>query len=249
MIKRYIGLFLAGLFWVNSALATNSAPISEPDAFYETAYATVLSEAYSDKKRERRWVSNNDVDYETPDWQMGDPWWLDDWLIIIANIGVFFKTVLLLVLAGIVYVIVRYRQRFVALLAQVLPRQFEAKIAVNPAIYAQDTLPAHADIGALVAQLLAEGKYLPALSLLYRATLRILAQVHDLPIIYSTTEQQCLQLLDYATSATVEERAFLLALVQAWQHSAYGKTAPNPDSVKQLWQAWCQQYATTGGVR
>ena len=75
------------------------------------------------------------------------------------------------------------------------------------------------------------GEHRNALSLLYRGLLSRMAHTHAVPIRHSTTEGDCLTLVERHMPS--ERRDYVRSLIRMWQRAVYGGTDPS-DAEMQL---------------
>lgn len=95
-----------------------------------------------------------------------------------------------------------------------------------------------------IKSLLAKGLWLPALSALYRGTLRELGVRHQLAIDHHQTENECLWLLAQSRAGT-DERVYFEKLVNLWRVCAYGQESPkemHQADIKELLVLWMSLY-------
>ena len=96
------------------------------------------------------------------------------------------------------------------------------------------------DVIGEVQLLLEQNNLRAALSLLYRATLARLINVHHLAISESFTEGQCLALV--TSSRGVAESRYFEALTDCWRHLAYAHRLPAIEVVRALCADWPVHY-------
>jgi hypothetical protein len=96
------------------------------------------------------------------------------------------------------------------------------------------------DIAGEALRLLAAGDPRAALSLLYRGALSRFIHRDQLEIRDSSTEGECLQLVEQ--SAAANEASLFARLTQAWIHLAYGHHQPQSEAIRQLCRDWRNIY-------
>ncbi|MET0987111.1 MAG: DUF4129 domain-containing protein [Steroidobacteraceae bacterium] len=98
------------------------------------------------------------------------------------------------------------------------------------------------DIGANALALWNEGQRRAALALLYRGLLSRLVHVHAVPIKASSTEGDCLQMVEQ--HLTERRLAYANHLVRVWQRAVYGAHDPESEEVRDL----CLGFDAEAGV-
>ncbi|MET0657279.1 MAG: DUF4129 domain-containing protein, partial [Steroidobacteraceae bacterium] len=99
------------------------------------------------------------------------------------------------------------------------------------------------DIGAAALGLWNEGQRRAALALLYRGLLSRLVHVYDVPIKASSTEGDCLHMVEQHLS---EQRlAYANHLVRVWQRAVYGARDPENEEVRDLCLGFDAQIGVT----
>lgn len=227
---------------------------TKPQAHKEELDALLKSDSYSRSYESKGWERKN-----PPKQTNMDNSWLDGLLRFLeffgvnsGLIGVIGKVLALLLLAVIVYFVVKNLDKLKNLSYQAFGRS--PPVATR---HIKENLPdMDADLPDrhhLVAQIeyyLNQGQFVMALSLLYRGTLRELSFVHELPIARSQTEQQCQNMLLQAKKIHPNETKFFETLIGLWQMSAYGHRLPN--DIKQqilgLSQNWQRIYLKSSVV-
>ncbi|MFW2176991.1 MULTISPECIES: hypothetical protein [unclassified Moraxella] len=217
------------------------------------------SEDFSHAKPTSKWVEKtpkpkHKTQHTTPSWW--DNFWqkVGDWFKggsknnaegfdMGALLGGLFKGLVLLALLGFFVWLFRYRERWLAWFSRLSQRGAKVSSA-NISHYLTERqqplwhdMPPRSQLAQAVRDLLARQAWLPALSLLYRGTLREILQRHELPITKATTEQQSSWLLTKARTRTPQEAEYFNALVGVWSQVAYGQKMPHPQdstAVQQL---------------
>lgn len=95
------------------------------------------------------------------------------------------------------------------------------------------------DIGAAARVLWDRGEQRAALALLYRGMLSRLVHVHAVPIRDSSTEGDCLRLLERGADADAARVEYSARLIRAWQRAIYGGITLETPLVHEL----CAQFA------
>lgn len=232
------------------ALPTATA-LSDTTEFNQAFNDFLLSDAYSHKATEGYWKQKakpkpaQEPNLEWLRWLEPILKWMDNLDSIAEGLSFFLKTLLVLFLLAVIWWLYRRREVFVA-----LAQKFTgSKTTIAQKLHAyrpSEHLPDNTKLIALIDQLIKQGDYLKALSLLYRGSLRQLRLVHELPITDSQTEAQCQALLTKAHHRTQAEVAFFDELVHLWQLSAYGRRVPSkPDTIAALFLTWQSLYDLT----
>lgn len=210
----------------------NNSTAQTPEQFANQFNELLLSDEYSDRQSQTRWELKEpkeielDADYEPN----------DDWLDFLDGmgqmVGVFGKVVLLLLLALVVWWIVKNHEAIASFIGKRLPSHRTSVTPEFEKLQKQifEDLPEHEQLANYIADLLKQGEYLPALSLLYQGSLRVMSLNYRLMIGRSQTEEQCQALLKASVHAPMPVRAFFEELVAIWQEAAYGERLPSHPS-------------------
>ncbi|MBS9780708.1 MAG: hypothetical protein KGV51_08790 [Moraxellaceae bacterium] len=103
-------------------------------------------------------------------------------------------------------------------------------------------LPPHQQISQVVKQLILEGNYLPAMSILYRGSLRWLNDTNCLLISPAETELQCIEHIHKVQQNQFLNKhsgQYICQIIQAWIPIAYqGQTTANQQNLLQITDAW-----------
>lgn len=232
------------------AMATATISESTKPKDYKGELNTLLqSELYSRSYEDKRWESRHKNEQKQSD----DGWFLKFLEALFGNgingswLGVIGKGLALLLLAAIVYLVVKNLDKFKNFVPQNLARARPVanRRLVKEQVYDMSAgLPDRQYLIAEVERCLAQGQFVVALSLLYRGTLRELLLVHELPITHSQTEVQCQNMLRQARQVHPSESKFFEMLVALWQMSAYGKRLPSDakQKIQALSQNWQRIY-------
>ncbi|MBB5016940.1 hypothetical protein HNQ59_000202 [Chitinivorax tropicus] len=94
--------------------------------------------------------------------------------------------------------------------------------------------------GEAAQQLLAQGKPLEALSLLYRASLSALVHDHQLILKPGDTELDCTRRSELLLGQA--GHGYFKQLVRLWQQAAYGHQIPQPESIQPLCLDWARHF-------
>jgi len=94
------------------------------------------------------------------------------------------------------------------------------------------------DVAAAAWQRFESGDAAGCLSLLYRGALAILIRDHDLKIAESSTEGDCLRLVQGVGAKVEAQASYLATLTTAWTSCAYGHRTPAAALAKQLCEGW-----------
>lgn len=225
---------------------TQTQPLADTAEFNREFNEFLLSDRYSRQSTESYWHKKNEAPEpkDPPDLSWLE--WLDDLADgldgIVEGLSFLLKLILVGLLLLVVWWLFRHRKVFVAL-AQKFTKPKRTTISPQTRHYRpSETLPDDDELARLIEQFIGQGEYQKALSLLYRGSLRALSLVHELPITDSQTERQCQELLAHARTRTPDEVRFFDGLVQAWQHSAYGRIMPSDGEVRTLFGVWRTLY-------
>ncbi len=105
-----------------------------------------------------------------------------------------------------------------------------------------ESLPAHQDISQVVKQLLNEDRVLPAMSILYRASLRWLNDGGLLTIIPANTELQCIQHIhqvQVTQAVNVQSADYIIDIIKQWIPVAYNHdSSPDKAQLIRLADSW-----------
>lgn len=221
----------------------------------------VTSDTYSQTTTISSWQKNKSNENQE---QNRFSQWLSEWLERIfgdvdmtgvsQGLGVIGKGVALLFLLGLGWWLYKTRQTWMAWFAA-LSSPTRAKDAITPTPIWQaeegvwENLPQSAKLEAFLKSLLGQGLWLPALSALYRGTLKEVSMRHHLPIDHHQTEDECVWLLRQS-SAGSSEREFFERLVHLWRASAYGQKIPpsvtrgDYGDILELIEMWAKLYGS-----
>lgn len=223
----------------------------------ESLQDLLLSDDYSDSYQNTKWQKKDNNQPQDTDKVSS---WLNDffdWLGGLsefgASFGVFIKVVALLLLACLLYFLLRYFGGLEILSGRLFGRRATPTVIAHlasPSIDINAGLPDKMTLVQSVQRLIDEAQYLAALSMLYRGTLRELSMSYDLPITHAETEIQCQALLTVARGQFGSELTLFGDLVAMWQEAAYGRRLPSSPKARltALLQDWQSVYAR-GGVR
>ena len=143
-----------------------------------------------------------------------------------------------IVLAALLVLIYRYRDRFPG-----LPRRTEK---APETLFGLDLRPASlpADIPAAALENAEAGRFAAALSLLYRGALVALIEHHQVRFREGDTENACLQRA--AGCVKTGTLHYFSDLLDAWKRSAYGALPPSLPEMRELCQAWGSHFSGRG---
>lgn len=235
----------ACLMAIMLACASVGASEQDPQVFFDTAQARLVSDDYSNTTTHSKW--NRKVQPVRPQSTNQRDWskyfgWLDDLQDMSQSLGVVGKTILVVLLLLFFVYLYRYKDR----IASVLAKPIKPKSATITPNFSPDDeiddLPDHNDIARLTGELIEQGNYVEALSLLYRGSLRVMSFRHQFVIGRGRTEEECQWLLAVAKTAQPNEKRFFEMLVALWQKSAYGSKSATAsvghDEVTMLLNTW-----------
>ncbi|MFT3905513.1 MAG: hypothetical protein QM718_04325 [Steroidobacteraceae bacterium] len=228
---------LLGALWLGALAvpAACAAPASESQI--EAAIEKLRADPQLGGERQRtvlRWKSD-----ETPARANTDNSWLMSLLAWIGELSAVIATGSRLILIALVIVLIA----FVAVIVLRWWRARQRRLPVTPVaagviVQGLDTRPESLpqDIGTAALQLWQEGAARAAAQLLYRGLLSRLLHEHRLAIDASTTEGECLGLLQAQSNGTL--RSYGRQLIGVWQAMAYAARRPDDAGFAAL----CQQF-------
>jgi len=224
-------------------LATSSAsgaragdPLPYPKGAIKGEVARVLEDPVFGRKETRtRWVPRPSED------KSKGPEWLAAWLKRIARAmealaragRVLVWIAVALALAAALYVLIRYRERWLpARRARAIPQTLFG-LDVRP-----ESLPA--DIAAAARAALAAGDVAGALGLLYRGALSALVNFAAVDFRPGDTERDCWRRATPALSGAGAQ--YFRALLDAWLRTAYAHRPPPTDDLARLCDDWGRHF-------
>lgn len=223
--------------------------------------AIVMSDSYSQTTTISSWQRNESDDNQE---QNRVSRWIGEWLESIFGdvdmtgvshgLGVIGKGVALLFLLGLGWWLYKTRQTWMAWFAVLSSPTSTKDDTIPKPIWQADEgvwtdLPQSAKLEAFLKSLLGQGLWLPALSALYRGTLKEVSMRHHLPIDHHQTEDECVWLL-HQSSAGSSERDYFERLVHLWRASAYGQKIPpsvtkgDYGDILELIEMWAKLYGS-----
>ncbi len=197
----------------------------------------VTSEDYSQTTTNTHWQKNKTAQYyEESDSNQSLGKWLEslfgdvNMMAISQGLGLIGKSLAILFLLGLLWWLYKTRATWMPWFATFSSsRHAKTPIVSTPIWQAEEgvwtDLPEAAKLAEFLKSLLAQGLWLPALSALYRGTLKEMGVRHQLPIDRHQTEEECAWLLHQSQAGT-SERAYFEALITLWRASAYGQKTP-----------------------
>lgn len=218
----------------------------------------ITDESYSRPIQKTEWVRNKPLAPVSDEYVDMDLNWLEKLIRGIFSVseyvGVFGKTVAILFLVLLAWWLYRTRDYWLAWVERLAPMMKRTPQITHAPHIAQDVwaeLPPSDELVAHVYELLQQGEYLLALSVLYRGTLRELNAHHALAIDKHQTEDECVWLLA-KSPATPQESAYFGKLVALWRACAYGKALSDEVAqsggrpVHELTESWSALYGQRG---
>jgi len=212
-------------------------PLPYPQGVIKRELASVLDDPVFGRKETRtRWAPRPGKDEEST-----RPQWLVAWLKAlarameaVAKVGrVVVWIAVAVALGALLYVLVRYRERWLPARATRQVPQTLFGLDVRP-----QSLPA--DIAAAARAALAAGDLTGALGLLYRGALSALVNFAAVDFRAGDTERDCAL---RATPALSREGAgYFRALLDAWLRTAYAHRPPPLDELQHLCDEWARHF-------
>lgn len=220
----------------------------------------ITSKSYSRTTTQSRWKRNEPKQSKEPSKFVE---WLGKWLEkifgdvdmtgISQGVGVIGKGVALLFLLGLAWWLYKTRKIWLVWLQSFKHPNLSKNSPVAPAsVGCPDEvtwtdLPESSKLVVFLKSLLGQGLWLPALSVLYRGTLREMGVRHHLPIDHHQTEDECAWLLAQS-QADSHEREYFEQLIKLWRASAYGQKIPQGvtkgdyGDILELVELWAKLY-------
>lgn len=216
----------------------------------------VMADDYSKVETVSHWERNSVPEERQPS---AFEKWLEKWLGdafgevdlngVSQGVGLLGKTIALLFLALLVWWLYRTKEVWLSWFSAFKPPTRPHADPTPAPIWRERevdwvNLPVAHELADFIKSLLAKGLWLPALSALYRGTLRELGVRHQLPIAHHQTENECLWLLAQSPAGT-QERAYFEKLVNLWRVYAYGQQAPkeaHQADINELLTLWTHLY-------
>lgn len=238
-----IGVLLSPCY----GIAAEHAEPPSPAHSQEQLTKILTSEEYSTRHTKSEWVSKTPLKPSSKT----NLSWLERMVMAFQNVGRFLgvvgKMLAIVFLGVVVWLIYKNRQLWLSWVGKYRRQNIPSVLAVqtpNPKITPQDTLPPKDELFALLKQLIAQERWVQALSYLYRSTLHEMSDTRHFVIAHYHTEEQCVQLVRHAKTPT--EQRYLEALVALWSACAYGRHTPK-DKVDhtvllQLVDTWATLY-------
>ena len=225
---------------LTSAAQTSATPVNRPDGAIKKRVEKILADPVFGKKTEE--LSWRPRKTDKPEKTGETPWWAKK-LIALADLlakgtrGLIYVVVLIAIAALLV---VLYRYRHLVLGIQ------RPSIRLPETLFGLDLRPASlpADISAAALAEVDAGRYVAALSLLYRGTLVALIRRQHIEFRSGDTEDSCLRRVSGRIDA--EAARYFAQLLDAWKRAAYAELPPDADSARDLCQRWAQHFAEQG---
>lgn len=241
-------------------VATDDNKIQKTEQHKILLQQVILSDDYTQKYEHKRWTRIYRERKTANKEQSKLEKWLEklfEWLrndndtthdgdsSIIEILAVILKTVFILALVGLIVWLFRHADKLQAWIKQspLFVKQGASIRNYQEAHLAQgwEQLPAHAEVPAVVNELLNNQQILPASSILYRASLRWLNQQEYLSIKPANTELQCVELIKQVQTAqankilNVDSGQYVTELIYSWIPVAYsGSTVTATDANNKL---------------
>lgn len=221
---------------------TTASPAARPDGKIRKVADEVLADpVFGKKSTELSW---RPIKKDEPKNNGEIPWWAKK-LIRFAELlakGTRSLIYLVVVVVAVALVIILYRYRGLVLGLR------RPEPGVPETLFGLDLRPASLpeDIsGAALAEADA-GRYVAALSLLYRGALVALIRYRHIEFRSGDTEACCLGRVHGRTDANAEH--YFARLLDAWTRAAYAGTPPDAASARDLCQRWATHFAAPGST-
>ena len=220
--------------------ASKTDPTNRPDGAIKKRVEKILADPVFGKKTEE--LSWRPRKTDKPEKTGETPWWAKK-LIALADLlargtrGLIYVVVLIAIAALLV---VLYRYRHLVLGIQ------RPSIRLPETLFGLDLRPASlpADISAAALGEVDAGRYVAALSLLYRGTLVALIRRQHIEFRSGDTEDSCLRRVGGRIDA--DAAGYFAQLLDAWKRAAYAELPPDAESARDLCQRWAQHFAERG---
>lgn len=223
---------LASLLLVAGLVASSSAPAQERAAPTRAQVQQAVEQLKRDPdlagKRQQKTLRFKDLHDDQPPKPAPRLQWLIDLFRWVADTSRFLMWALGAVAVALLLVGLRHWIRWRGGAPQ--ERAADLPSHVRDLDIRRESLPA--DIGTAARTLWERGQARGALSLLYRGALSRLVHRHSVPILGSSTEEECVRLA--ARTLARPDSDFMARLVQAWQLTVYGSRLPDGTEVLAL---------------
>ena len=225
---------------LTSAAQTSATPVNRPDGAIKKHVEKILADPVFGKKTEE--LSWRPRKTDKPEKAAETPWWAKK-LIELADLlargtrGLIYVVVLAAIAALLV---VLYRCRHFVLGSKRPP------IRLPETLFGLDLRPASlpADISVAALAEVDAGRYVAALSLLYRGALAALIRKQHIEFRSGDTEDSCLRRVNGHIDA--DAAGYFAQLLDAWKRAAYAELPPDADSARDLCQRWARHFAEQG---
>lgn len=196
-------------------------------ALVEVLNSDVFGEHYKDKDYSLDWDWNWDFNPQ-PDSKGDFPW-----LSIIKDLALYFKYLMILLLALLLsYILIKYQPW--QYLARFKKQQIDKPQSILGMDMSQQNLP-HNFLN-IIEEHLKQQQFRQALSLMFRAHLINAIHVKHIPFKHSNTEQECLMIMQSHSSES--EAQCFAELVMHWQMLAYAHQSVSPEAIHTLFKHW-----------
>jgi len=217
-----------------------TTPVNRPDGVIKKRVEKILADPVFGKSIEE--LSWRPRKTDKPEKTAETPWWAKK-LIELADLlakgtrGLIYVVVLIGIAALLV---VLYRYRHLVLGIQ------RPSIRLPETLFGLDLRPASlpADISAAALGEVDAGRYVAALSLLYRGALLALIRRQHIEFRSGDTEDSCLRRVGGRIDA--DAAGYFAQLLDAWKRAAYAELPPDAESARDLCQRWAQHFAERG---
>lgn len=229
-------LLMAVLFgsnaWANAPALMSDVDIEQTQKELDKI---LMSSEYSDITSRTEWVANQ---VPNEHHASADLTWLEKLLDTLAKlgelsqvVGVFGKILAIVFLLVMVGLLIKYKDVWLPWFRHLMVSRKSTHAVIyqnnTPTAHTWQQLPDKNQLPDRLKWLLAQGRWLETLSLLYQATLREFGTQHGLPVDKYQTEEQCIWLLHQAKHKHPNEQAYFDELVRLWRASAYGQRLPD----------------------
>jgi len=239
-------ILVLGLFGLGAPGGADATVDHDRESAAELIEQVLQGEDYGQDRSVRKWrfkdLSEESEDSSFPEWIIDFLEWLEGnegWWQGLSGIAFWFKILLVLLFAALLFYLVRRYRGPLSRLGQ--RRQKEASPEV---LFGLDVTPESLppDVPGQAIRLWAEGAYREALSLLYRASLSRLIERYQLAFRASHTEAECAALVRAHGVESLSE--YFWQLTQTWRRLAYGHQLPSDDTLQGLCDGWTRELSS-----
>ena len=220
--------------------ASKADPANRPDGVIKKRLEKILADPVFGKSIEE--MSWRPRKTDKPEKSGETPWWAKK-LIALADLlakgtrGLIY-VIVLVAIAALLVVLYRYRHFVLGIK--------RPPIKLPETLFGLDLRPASLpdDISAAALAEVDAGRYVAALSLLYRGALVALIRRQHIEFRSGDTEDSCLRRVSGHIDA--EAARYFAQLLDAWKRAAYAELPPDADGARDLCQRWARHFAEQG---